>query len=217
MSEQTFKRKADVLRRLLQEGWQVKQATFYYHVNEGKLKPDKDGSFNLKAVEKYAKAHLLRAGEGPKERPEAGAQEKRAEAQAKEKEVDAKIKAITLAKLEGKTLEKAVVEDELAVRARAFRVGLEGFMTQAAAGVLEAMGGGEAQARRLIELCQGDEARLMDVQAHFQGLAPELVQRWGEMVEKFLAPYATGAWWTEDMAQAMADQGVVVDEGGEAA
>lgn len=192
------------------QGWVLAYSTFCYHISKRKLlKVGKDGSITRKKLERYAKAHLVRDGEPPREKDDAGggAQEKRAEAQAESYEADAELKRLRVAKLKGRIVEKATVADELAVRARAFRLGLEGWGPKAAAAIAEMFGAGEAAALRIIEAAGGDMERLEAVQALAESLLPDLVELWSQEVERFLAPYADGTWWTEEMAAAMAVEG----------
>jgi len=61
------KKKIDVFHYLIKSGWNVSQSTFYKHVKEGKLVPDKDdGLFKKRPVDKYGRTHLPRVETGKK-------------------------------------------------------------------------------------------------------------------------------------------------------
>lgn len=48
----------EVLKFLQDEGWKIARATLYQHIKASKLRPEPDGTFTLKAVRAYARAHL---------------------------------------------------------------------------------------------------------------------------------------------------------------
>ena len=66
MTEETFATKKEVLDHLLAAGWQIGQSQFYAHCKEGRLRPEKEGGYTLKAVEKYAGLHLRLIATGMK-------------------------------------------------------------------------------------------------------------------------------------------------------
>jgi len=55
---ESFRTVLEVLTYLRDEGWKVSKTSLYQHVKDAKLRPEQDGSFALKAVQKYARAHL---------------------------------------------------------------------------------------------------------------------------------------------------------------
>lgn len=57
-SEKNFHNLASVLKHLQNEGWKITKPSLYRHQKEGKLLPDKDGSYNFRAVAKYARTFL---------------------------------------------------------------------------------------------------------------------------------------------------------------
>lgn len=56
--QESFKNTKEVLAYLEGEGWKVSQPTLYRHVKDAKLQGEQDGTFTLKAVQKYARTHL---------------------------------------------------------------------------------------------------------------------------------------------------------------
>lgn len=205
MSGEDFKNRAEALRWLEDQGYQVTKTTFYDHVKIGDgIKLNKDGkTLSRKAVEAYAKAKFTQAVKQREE--DAGAQTAKAAAQADNYAVDAELKRLKLAQMQGKLIEKALVDDMMAARARVFRVGLEGFAPKLAGRIAELFGAGEAAARRLVEAAGGDMERIEQVQAVAESLQPDLLSLCGREVEAFLEPYSNGTWWTEELAQALAE------------
>jgi len=65
-SPETFSSKKEVLEHLLADGWQIGQSQFYAHCRQMLLRPEKDGHYSLKAVEKYAAINLRRTETGQK-------------------------------------------------------------------------------------------------------------------------------------------------------
>lgn len=63
---ETFAAKKDAFEHLLATGWQIGQSQFYAHCKEGRLRPEKEGGYTRKAVEKYAGLHLRRVETGMK-------------------------------------------------------------------------------------------------------------------------------------------------------
>lgn len=58
------KNKADVLRHLESDGWEVKKQTFYNHCTSGKLTKNRDGLYTRRMVKKYAEKWLVRSASG---------------------------------------------------------------------------------------------------------------------------------------------------------
>lgn len=63
-----LKTKADVLRWLTSNGWDIGKTQFYAHCREGLLRPQKNGgNYTVKSVKKYADLHVRRVETGVKE------------------------------------------------------------------------------------------------------------------------------------------------------
>lgn len=60
------KTKSEVLRYLIDAGWQVKRQTFYNHCNDGKLRVNRQGIYSRRMVKKYAESYLVHASVGVK-------------------------------------------------------------------------------------------------------------------------------------------------------
>jgi hypothetical protein len=63
-SEKTFATVADVLDYLEGDGWKVTKTSLYRHREEGKLLPQRDGSYARKDVDKYARTWLRQQSTG---------------------------------------------------------------------------------------------------------------------------------------------------------
>lgn len=63
-TETIFDKLADVLKYLTDNGWKVTKPSLYRHRKEGKLLPEKDGSYKLRTVMKYSKTFLKIAATG---------------------------------------------------------------------------------------------------------------------------------------------------------
>jgi hypothetical protein len=61
-----FKTKKAVFEHLQSTGWQIGQSQFYAHCKGGLLRPLKEGGYNQKAVDKYAKTWLKQLATGQK-------------------------------------------------------------------------------------------------------------------------------------------------------
>ena len=61
-----FKNKREVADYLIEEGWKVSRSTVYKHAAEGRIRPDANGIYTLRAVQKYARLHLMQQDTGQK-------------------------------------------------------------------------------------------------------------------------------------------------------
>jgi len=215
---------------ILPERWQCSKATVYNHVKSGKLKPRSDGLFHQADLEAWARANFKRRPARTEEassddaapKAASGAAEKKALSQASLFEVQARLRSLELAEKEGRVLPADVVERELAWRMAAFRSGLEGWAQAAATRVAALFGASDHEARRIVRLVAGEEldpaeldARAQDVAGLMLSRGEEFVDMWRELVAGFLAPFASGAWWTPEMAEAMRKTGVLASEPGQ--
>lgn len=66
MTSENFSTKKAALEHLQADGWQIGQSQFYKHCKEMLLRPEKEGGYSLKAVEKYAAINLRRTETGQK-------------------------------------------------------------------------------------------------------------------------------------------------------
>ncbi|NJB66455.1 hypothetical protein GGQ74_000095 [Desulfobaculum xiamenense] len=203
-----------VHQHLAEQGWQCSYNKVAADIRRGVLTPRRGGGFSMRAVETYAVAHLVRRvdADPTQDRPLAcdedgeteaqGVATRRGLAHALKLETQQKREALRLQQDLGLLVETATVEGELAARAKAFRLGLEAFGQDAAERVAAVYGGDEDSARALCETL-GLGPEMVPVAVDFaHSRTPQLRRLWASMVEDFLDPYATGAWWTEPMREA---------------
>lgn len=195
----------------LKDRYHVGQKTIYRHVEAGKLKPKRGGGFSSRTVEAYAKSHLTpRAGAGqvdfqddedPAEN--SGAQERRQLADAELKEEQARRARMLRMKEEARLVETETVEQELVTRHRIFSYSLDNFFQERMDDVAAIFGGDEQRAREIIELVDGDPEKAWDLLQWMQARVPDLISYFLERKEEWLNAYATGAWYTDELARVM--------------
>lgn len=115
-----------------------------------------------------------------------------------------------LAREQGRLCETRIIMDELATRAKAFRLGLERFGSEEAEAVAADFGGTARAAQDLAQRLgfDGDEAQRAQVviQNYILSRAQVFTSHWRDRIEGFLDAYATGRWWTDDMRAAWQKQ-----------
>jgi len=210
-----------VFNYLREQGHKVSRGTVYNHINNGLLKPTAPGGGWLpRAVETYAKANWPR--EADPSRPvkvvqaslgEASVSEDRQRAETALKQAMAERQRLKLAAERGQTVPREVVERDLALRAQAFRYGLENFIHDALGEIAAMFGGEERTAREIVRLVGGDETKAGEIVRRAQQREPELVAMWVDQVERFLEPYAEGSWWDDELARVM-ETAPKTDDGG---
>ena len=99
-------------------------------------------------------------------------------------------------------------EAELGERARVFRVGLEKFGTDMGVLIASDFGGNAETARELVSRLGIEDARAREAETLIMDFilsrVPQFTRRWMDRVDRFLDPYSTDQWWTEDMRAAFA-------------
>lgn len=122
-----FKNALEVAKYLEDEGWKVSKTALYTHRNKGMLKPNADGTYALKSVLKYARAHLQQKSMVQKTGDEQ-LQTKKALAEIVKITEMAKTVRFKREILEGKYVLREEVELEMAARAAALYDGLKGMV-----------------------------------------------------------------------------------------
>lgn len=211
-----------ILNYLKAQGYKVSRGTVYSRVNEGLLKPTAPGGgWLVRAVENYAKANWTKDGDAAKPTKavqgnldDATVAEERQRAEIELKRVTADRQRLKLAAERGQTVPREIVERDLALRAQAFRYGLENFIHDAL-GEITAMFGGESRtALEIVRLVGGKEELAGEIVRRVQQREPELVAMWMDQVERFLEPYASGSWWDDELARIMEVAPKTEDDGG---
>jgi hypothetical protein len=191
----------------LKDRYQVGEKTIYRHVEEGKLKPKRGGGFTFRAVESYAKSHFTPVVDDSQDydpdQDVAGTGERRQLADALLKEEQARRAKLKRLQDEAELIKTALVEEELVARARIFSIGMENFFQERIPEVVEMVGGCESRAKEIIKLVSGDPEKSEALVQWMQSRVPDLIAFFLEQKEDWLHSYATGSWYTEEMAQAM--------------
>lgn len=155
---------------LKEAGYKVSQSTVYKHRDEGRIPAQKDGSFMVTDVDRYASMHLKRldgstASEDGEQlqREKLEAETRKAKAQAKHWEMKTLVES-------GQYIDRDLFNGGLAARAAIFRNDLETFF--------------RAQAGEMIKRVDGDTAK-----------NPDLIDFCLERMEVFLGRYAEPKKW----------------------
>ena len=156
-----------VIHYLEKAGWKISKSAAYKHKKEGKLRPGQDGTFSVKAVEKYAKRWLEKkdGSEGLDDLQEATAKAQLEKLQAQARHWDTKTK-IEL----GEYVHRNQWDRELAARARVFKSDMENFI--------------RAQASEITRIVEGDPEK-----------APDLIEFYLEHLEVWLNRYSKHKTW----------------------
>lgn len=160
-NELIFKNILEVTSYLKTGGWKIQKSTAYRHAQEGKIRPEADGTFTEQTALKYAR-RFLRRTDGT---PARGGEASRHDLEGRKLAAQARIAEIKAELLEGNYVEKEEFERALAKRALMFRNDLEVFCTTAAPGI--------------INFVKGDPH-----------LIPDLIQYMLDKVNVFLGRYA---------------------------
>ena len=178
-SGRAFSTKLAVAQYVESAGYKVKKSTVYNHINAGKLKPRRNGTFAIEDVDRYAAANLQRLDGTPSatgSSPPAPSPEEIEDRELKRREQ----RAITeLAELKladrRRDLITAPLETELAARLLILRSDIENFI--------------HSRVSALIAAANGDQAR-----------APEVVDFFLSATGKWLERYARGREFMIDIA-----------------
>lgn len=204
----------------------------YYRIQKAcerrELVERRGGGWTVRTVEQWARAFLVPLVDTS---PDADAPSLSAEEQgtgplgsvAEEKlrhqsrllEIQARKQEMELQKAQGLYTKTEIIEDELAARARAFRLGLERFGHESGQDVAAVYGATPKLARKLAErLGFRTEEDLQRAQVLIQDFllsrAPQYAIFFSGAVERLLDSYATGRWWTDEMREAW----IKMEEGG---
>jgi hypothetical protein len=150
MEDQTFPNILAVTDYLSMNGWKIKKSAAYLHAGQGKLRPQSDGSYAVKAVLKYAKMFLKRRdGQAISGRMES-VQQERLQSEARKIRFQADLFEMKSKLFAGSYVEKGSFEHALAQRAILFRSDVETFCRGAVADIIAMVGGDPGKAPDLI-------------------------------------------------------------------
>ncbi|MBW2024386.1 MAG: phosphoribosyltransferase [Deltaproteobacteria bacterium] len=157
----TFKNTLEVYEYLKNE-WKVSKSTIYNHVKkEGKLRPEKDGTFSLKAVQKYART-WLRPKELTLKLDDEELRRTREKLELAFREEQVKIAKLKRQREEGLLIPRADFELELAARAGVLMAGFEAMIHEKAGEIIELVGGDTSKLPNLIRFLHDAYGELMN-------------------------------------------------------
>ena len=149
--EQLQSKKA-VLSYLAGQGFKIKKSALYQHIKEGRLRPDADGTFEAKDVDRYAKLFLRRLdGVQAAGRSMEAMQERRLRAETAKLESQARHWDIRARAAAGQVIEKSRVDLELAGRAMILKAALENFIRTETPELIRISGGDPLKSNAVIE------------------------------------------------------------------
>ncbi|MGE4193089.1 MAG: hypothetical protein AB7E51_06850 [Pseudodesulfovibrio sp.] len=173
-----------------------------------KLSARRGGGFKLDAVEAYARKYLVptinpsKSADAP---PQAEINRDLGEADkfesARLKRIRAEREEFEFARDRGMYTETATFEAELGKRAKAFKLGLDDFPQKHGEKVASIFGADKELAAELCAELGVETEKVPIVMDFVLSRLPLFGRIWLTMVEDFLAPYATGHFFTEDMAR----------------
>ena len=169
MSDDTsFKTKKAVFEHLDAAGkWQISRSQFYAHAKQGLLRPDKDGRFQLKAVEKYARTWLKEMATGQKANEKLDKmQERKLEAETLSAEIRHERERFEFESKRGKFIPREQFELAIVGRAVAFLAHLNHTVQTNAADWIDIVGGDQSRAPELVQAISREiEQRMGDFAA----------------------------------------------------
>lgn len=151
MENLTFPNILAVADYLKTRGWKIQKSSAYEHARQGKIRPQSDGTFNVKAVEKYARTFLKRYdGQKISGRLE-GIQEERFQSETRKAKAQAEYCEMKTNILAGSYVEREAFEHALAQRAAIFRNDIETFFRGSASDIIHMVGGNPGKIPDLIK------------------------------------------------------------------
>lgn len=201
----SFKNINEVHRYLSEQGYKAALSTLY---NDKKFFPKRKGVISLRKVKDYVDAKKLeKRSASTKEEAESGAglfsESRRLDADAALKEKRGRLLDLQLAKDEGALFPAETAERELAVRAQAFRLGLEGWAAKVGETVAATFGADPDLAAKAVARVGGDPARSGELVAFLLSRVSAFVTLFVDELAKALDDYASGVWLTPEMADRM--------------
>lgn len=150
-----------VVEYLAARGWKIKKTAAYQHRKEGKIRPQKNGSFRIGDVEKYATVFLKRL-DGIKENLLDTIQHERIQAEVSKLKAQARHWDMKASILEGSYVEKGSFELALVKRLLIFKNDIETFIYSQANGIINLVSGDSSKAPDLIEYMLDQAANWLD-------------------------------------------------------
>lgn len=156
-SGETFDTLAAVLEYLKNNGWKAARQSLYRHHSQGKIIPDADGKYKLRAVEKYAKTFLKQSATGKRMQENTDdLQRQKLELELKNLKLKNERDQFNYEKDRGLFIPKDQVEIELATRAGVLVAGLKHWVQSKAADWIAAVSGDNKRVGELINTMNRD-------------------------------------------------------------
>jgi len=151
-TDQAFKNILEVVKYLRAYGWKIGKSIAYQHRHDGKIRPQADGLFHLKDIEKYAKTFLRRVETGKlaSDQYDANQNEKQA-AETQKMKAQARHWDMKAGILEGLYVEKDLFERELARRLAVLKNDVWSSIYSGAPGIVNVVDGNIEKVSDLIE------------------------------------------------------------------
>ncbi len=159
--ESEFKNLREVAAFLVSEGWQVSERTVYNHGKEGRIRPNAEGLYTIKAVNKYAAVHLERKETGLKLGDEE-LQKKKTMAEIAYRTEQAKLAQIKRMAEEGRYIPREDAELKMAQMMALVETGMRQMEQARAAGYISLVGGDENKLADLIRALNEDHDELLN-------------------------------------------------------
>ena len=168
VNEKTFTGIPAVVEYLHNQGWKMSLRTGYNHRDKKLLSVRKDGKYYQSDVDRYAQSGVLARIDGTKQEVSDKELDRKKRAEADISEYDARIKRIRAEAIEGKYIDREILEEELAAQALAFRNSIQTYIHAAVEEIVSFIGGDISKIPDLIEfmLARADD--------HFLKCAEEL-------------------------------------------
>jgi len=142
---------------LSKNGWKIKKSTAYKHIQEKKLRPNRDGRYTITEIERYAAAYLKRKdGIDQELTPLDTIQQEKLRAETDKMKAQAEHWQIRAKAAKGQYVDKGYFDQELARRAAIFRADLEGFVRSKSSDITALVQGDPLLIPRLIDYMQSE-------------------------------------------------------------
>jgi len=142
---------------LSKNGWKIKKSAAYKHIQEKKLRPNRDGRYTVVEIERYAAAYLKRKdGIEQDVTPIDTIQQEKLRAETDKMKAQAEHWQIRAKAASGQYVDKGYFDQELARRAAIFRADLEGFVRSKASDITALVQGDALLIPHLIDYMQSE-------------------------------------------------------------
>lgn len=206
---------------VVSRGYLLSLSTAYNHAKSGLFRPQEDGTYSVKSVEKYARTHLKQMATGKREAEDnADIQREKIQEELRKIRLGNEKMERDAARERGDLVEFAQLERELAARARLFRNALEVWPQKMASHIAGIFGADPTVAAQLlVEAGLADDIQSVDP-AQADALAAAVGKRIDELIYEFdaclggfLDPYSRPDYVIEEVSDLAASRAQRVEEG----